>query len=163
MEKRERDLSAAEKQPHFPGIDWSEHFAVRKWSACNFVVVERHHINDATMVREWDYGTPAYFVLSNDNRVFFSNRGSHIYDDGWEADPVSVNKPDRVRRIYQCIVNPNTSCELDEAFSGEAIALDKCYTTDLRWDRSDPNPQVNWDEIVETFKLQPVEAVTGNV
>ncbi|MEM7635319.1 MAG: hypothetical protein AAF299_12205 [Pseudomonadota bacterium] len=129
----------------------------RKWSACKSAIVERHHIVDAIMVREWSYGTPAYFVLSDDGRVFFSNRGSDIYDDGWEADPLSVNKPDRVRRTYERIVNPNTLAELDAVFSGAAIAPDKCYTTEMRWDRIDQNPEVGWDDIIEKFKLELVE------
>lgn len=53
--------------------------------------------------------------------------------------------------------------ELETEFSGEAISLDRCYTNDLRWDKIDANPQVRWGEIVEKFKLQPIEAVTSTV
>ena len=135
----------------------------RKRSACSCVIIERHHVVDAIMVREMEHGTPAYFVLTDDGSVFFSNRGGDIYDDGWEADPVSVRRADRVHRVYERTLNGTTLCELDEAFSGEAIGLEKCYTTELGWDKIDPNPHVSWDDIIERFKLEPVEAATSPV
>lgn len=135
----------------------------RRRSACDSVLVERHHVVDAIMVRQMEYGTPAYFVLTDDGRVFFSVLGGDIYDDGWDANPASVRELDRVHDIYERTLNADTLSELETGFSGEAIPLDHCYTHSLRWDRIDPNPQVRWGEIVEKFKLQPIEAMTGNV
>ncbi len=135
----------------------------RKRSACNSVLVERHHVVDAIMVREMEHGTPAYFVLTDDGRVFFSIRGGDVYDDGWDAKPASVRKPDRVHNVYERTLNASTLSELETEFSGEAIPLDHCYTNDLRWDKIDPNPQVRWGEIVEKFELEPIEAVTSTV
>lgn len=95
-----------------------------------------------------EHGTPAHFVLT---------------DDGWEANPVSVRKSDRVHSIYERTLNADTLSELDTEFSGEVIPLDHCYSNDLRWDKIDPNPQVRWGEIIEKFNLRPIEAVTNTV
>ena len=132
----------------------------RKRSACSSVLVERHHVVDAIMVRETEHGTPAYFVLTDDDRVFFSIRGGDVYDNGWDANPVSVRKSDRVHRVYERTLNGSTLSELETEFSGEMVPPDKCYTTDFYWDEIALNPHVSWGEIIEKFELEPLEAVS---
>lgn len=135
----------------------------RKRSACSSVIVERLHIVDAIMVREMEHGTPAYFVLSDDGRIFFNILGGEVYDDGWDANPVSVREPDRVHKVYERTLNGNTRSELQTEFSGAAIPLDKCYAADFYMDEIAPEPSVGWDEIIEEFELEPVEAVINPV
>ena len=70
--------------------------------------------------------------LSSGSSFFHTDRISGFHDCPWmEGRSRLSEKPDRVRRIYERIVNPNTLSVLDEEFSGVAIALDSCYTTAL--------------------------------